>query len=163
MPGEPIEAVNQVTPLRKSVAFPFENCILSILDSHDKFGLWARKSKADKLKKHFLLDSEAFKGMDTLCGGDSTPIRRQAMIFFQGVAMALEIRTGARICSIVELDDEGLGRAVVYSGRLVLTAYGWRQGQFGFTSMDAVIEEGERFIAAGLEWLEKYPEIAGME
>ncbi|MDF2936295.1 MAG: hypothetical protein K0Q90_1668 [Paenibacillaceae bacterium] len=142
--------------------YPFINCVLSILDSNDKFGLWAQKPKEERLKKYFLLDSDAFKGIDTLCGSDSAPIRRQAAIFFQAVAMALEIRTGARIGSIVELDEEGLGRAVVYSGRLVLSVYGWRQGQFGFTSMDKAVEEGERFIAAGVEWLEKYPEIAQM-
>lgn len=159
MAGETVDA-GGAAPLRKANILPFTTCILSILDSHDKFGLWALKTKEDKLKKHFLLDSDAFKGADTLCGADSAPIRRQAAIFFQAVAMSLEIQTGSRICSIVELDDEGLGRAVIYCGRLVLAAHGWRQGQFGFTSMEAAVQEGERFIAAGLEWLQKYPDIS---
>lgn len=160
MAEERVVASNGSAQVRRGGGLPFATCILSILDSHDKFGLWARKSKEEKLSKYFLLDSSAFKGADTICGADSAPIRRQATLFFQAVAMSLEIRTGTRICSIVELDEEGLGRAVIYSGRLVLTAYGWRQGQFGFTSMDAAEQEGERFIAAGLEWLEKYPEMA---
>jgi probable nitrogen fixation protein len=155
----PEHSATQAGPISGKV-YPFVNCVLSILDSYDKFGLWAQKPKEARLQKYFLLDSDAFKGADTLCGADSAPIRRQAAIFFQAVAMALEIRTGARIGSIVEMDDEGLGRAVVYSGRLVLSVHGWRQGQFGFTSMDKAIEEGERFIAAGLDWLERYPDIA---
>lgn len=141
---------------------PFKTCILNILDSHDKYGLWARKSAEERLRKYFLLDSGAFKGAETVCGADSAPIRRQAAVFFQAVAMALEIRTGIRVCSIVELDEEGLGRAVIYSGRLVLTAYGWRQGQFGFLTMEDAEREGERFVAAGMEWLTKYPDMVRM-
>lgn len=162
MAEETVAASGSVFSIRKSNVPPFANCILNILDCYDKYGLWARKNKEERLDKYFLLDSAAFKGAGTLCGADSGPIRRQAVVFFQAVAMALEMRTGVRVCSIVELDDEGLGRAVVYSGRLVLSSYGWRQGQFGFTSLDDAVLEGERFVALGLEWLEKYPDMARM-
>ncbi|MDF2926225.1 MAG: hypothetical protein K0R57_5139 [Paenibacillaceae bacterium] len=160
MADEIVGTAGNVAPFRKQTPLPFEKCILAIMDAHDRFGLMAHKSKEDKLKRHFLLTDDAFKGADTLCGADSAPIRRQATIFFQAVAMALDMRSGIGICSIVELDEEGFGRAIVYSGRLVLIAHGWRQGQFGFTSLEEACREGERYIAAGQEWLEKYPDMA---
>lgn len=162
MPEEIAGISGQVPPYRKQNPLSFEKCILSIMDAHDRFGLLAWKSKDVKLNRHFLLTDEAFKGADTLCGADSAPIRRQATIFFQAVAMALDMRTGIGVCSIVELDEEGFGRAIIYSGRLVLVAHGWRQGQFGFTSMEDACREGERFIAAGQEWLDRYPDMARM-
>lgn len=154
-----------VTPFRKRNPLPFENCICSILDAHDRFGLLARKTKEEKLKRNFLLDpeSESVKGTSAPCGIDAGPVRRQAEIFFKAVAMSVDMRSGIPVCSIVEMDDEGFGRAVVYSGRLVLAAQAWRQGQFGFTKMEDVCREGERLIAAGLEWLEKYPDMARMD
>lgn len=152
-----------VTPFRKRNPLPFEKCVLSILDAFDKFGLMSNKPKDVKLKKHFLLDPEAPQGNGTLCGNDFGAIRRQAEIYFRAVAMAIDMRTGVPVCSIVEMDAEGFGRAVVYSGRLVLATQAWRQGQFGFTGMEDVEREGERLIASGIQWLEKYPDMARSE
>jgi probable nitrogen fixation protein len=155
-------ASGSVTPFRKRNPLPFENCVSSILDAHDRFGLMARKSKEEKLRRHFLLEPDSVKGSGAPCGIDAGPVRRQAEVFFKAVAMALDMRSGVQVCSIVELDDEGFGRAVIYSGRLVLASLAWRQGQFGFTSMDDVCREGERLVASGLEWLEKAPGLVRM-
>lgn len=153
----------RITPLRRENPLSFEKCVLSILDAHDRYGLLGRKTKEEKLQKHFLLDREAKRGSGTLCGTDSAAVLRQAEVFFKAAAMAIDIRTGATTCSIVEMDAEGFGRAVIYSGRLVLASRAWRQGQFGFTAMEAAGEEAERIITAALEWLERYPEVARAE
>lgn len=149
---------DKVTPIRREV--PFERCIANLLDAYDKYGLNANRSREEKLKRLFLVDPSKLKGNSTLCEGESPAIKRQAIIFYQAVAMSLEIKSGSTVCSIVEWDDEGFGRAVVYSGRLVLAAQAWRQGQFGFTNMEDACREGEKLIASGLEWLEQYPAIA---
>jgi probable nitrogen fixation protein len=32
--------------------------------------------------------------------------------------------------------------------------------RFGFESLEKLEQEGEKLVAAGLEWIEKYPEVA---
>lgn len=138
-----------------------EACIYRIIDAHDRYGLLSRLNKEEKLKRAFLLRKEDSQGVGgTLCGVDVGPVRNQATIFFQALAMSLDLRTGTPVCSIVELDEEGFGRAVLYSGRLVLAAQAWRQGQFGFTSLEDACFEGERIISIGMEWVEKYRELS---
>lgn len=158
-------AAGNAAPARKRDPLSVEACICSILDAHDRFGLLARKSREEKLRRHFLLERgpEETKGGPALCGVDAGPVRRQAEIFFRAVAMSLDMRIGVPVCSIVELDAEGFGRVVVYSGRLVLASMAWRQGQFGFTRMEDACREGERLIAAGLGWAEKYPKMLRTE
>ncbi|WP_438446517.1 DUF269 domain-containing protein [Gorillibacterium sp. sgz5001074] len=156
-------AADKIMPFRRHNPLPFERCVLSILDAHDRYGLLGRKTKEEKLKKHFLLDKESVRGGSTLCGTDSASIRRQAEVFFKAVAMAIDMRTGVPTCSIVEMDAEGFGRAVVYSGRLVLAAQAWRQGQFGFSAMEDVEREASRLITGSIEWLERYPDMARAE
>jgi probable nitrogen fixation protein len=82
-------------------------------------------------------------------------------IFFQAVARTLEARTGIPCAPMLRMHHEGFGRVVVLAGRLVAVTKTLRDvHRFGFDSVEALIEAGERLVTAGTLLIHRFPEVA---
>ena len=59
------------------------------------------------------------------------------------------------------MHHEGFGRLVLIAGRLIVINKNLRDvHRFGFESMAKLAAEGEKQVAAGVEMVNKYPDVA---
>ena len=62
---------------------------------------------------------------------------------------------------MMKMHHEGFGRLVLTAGRLIVVNKQLRDvHRFGFESLEKLADEGEKLVAAGVEMITKYPELA---
>jgi probable nitrogen fixation protein len=65
------------------------------------------------------------------------------------------------VSPMMKMHHEGFGRMILTAGRLVVVNKQLRDvHRFGFDNMGKLASEGEKLIAAGVEMIQKYPEVA---
>ncbi|MEA5508196.1 NifX-associated nitrogen fixation protein [Crocosphaera sp. UHCC 0190] len=94
--------------------------------------------------------------------GDVDPTTKlRIMCFYRGVAACVEKETGQLCQVVVDVNHEGFGWALVWGGRLLITSRTLRDAhRFGFDSLEALKEQGEKLVTAGIELVQKFPEVA---
>jgi probable nitrogen fixation protein len=59
------------------------------------------------------------------------------------------------------MSHEGFGRMVLIGGRLIVVNKQLRDvHRFGFDNLGKLADEGEKYVKAGIEMIEKYQEVA---
>jgi probable nitrogen fixation protein len=82
-------------------------------------------------------------------------------LFYNAVGLTIERITDVMVCPLMKLHHEGFGRLVLTAGRLIVINKNLRDvHRFGFESLEKLEAEGEKLVVAGVEWIEKYPEVA---
>ena len=62
---------------------------------------------------------------------------------------------------MMKMHHEGFGRLVLIAGRLVVVNKQLRDvHRFGFESLERLAEEGDKFVAQGIDMIETYPDVA---
>ncbi len=65
------------------------------------------------------------------------------------------------VSPMMKMHHEGFGRLVLTAGRLVVLNKHMRDvHRFGFESLEKLVTEGEKIVSAGVEMIEKFPEVA---
>ncbi|MGB3513734.1 MAG: NifX-associated nitrogen fixation protein [Microcoleaceae cyanobacterium] len=81
-------------------------------------------------------------------------------LFFNAIATSIELETGQIMQVVVNINHEGFGWALVFSGRLLVVSRTLRDAhRFGFTSLEKLEDEGEKMSKAGIELVKKYKEV----
>jgi probable nitrogen fixation protein len=77
------------------------------------------------------------------------------------VGLSIERASGVMVTPMMKMHHEGFGRIVLIAGRLIVVNKQLRDvHRFGFPSMEKLAEEGEKLVAAGVDMINKYPEVA---
>ncbi|WP_052416711.1 DUF269 domain-containing protein [Paenibacillus sp. FSL R5-0912] len=130
-----------------------------LLDAGDFFGRSALLPPQEKIGKLFLASAEDKDQSEFNCAV-SPKVRQQVPLLFQAMAGVIDERTGLMIQSTAEINGEGFGRGLLYSGRVILVLKSLRAGfPFPFTSTEKTIRYGVECIEEGLAFLEKYNEM----
>lgn len=146
----------------KDLAASVVRRLCHLLDSEDFFGRHAALSAQDKIARLFLATSEDKNQSDFNCAV-SPKVRLQVPMLFQAVAGVMEERSGALIQSSAEINGEGFGRALLYSGRVILVLKSLRAGfPFPFTSEDKAVRYAVACVEEGLSFMEKYNEMTAL-
>lgn len=133
--------------------------IVQIIDAYDTFNVYKNLTPQQKLERAFLLSNEERETLES-CGHIDEKYRAQITIFFQALALTIEKQIGNTVGSIVELNEEGFGQAVIYSGHLVLISMGLRgTQQFAFSDVIRIEKRGDKMIKSALDIVERFPEI----
>lgn len=133
-----------------------------VIHANDAMGLYRNLALAERLERVMLVTPEE-KREGEMCGVVDAKVKERISMFFQAVAFAIEQKSGKIVSSIVELNNEGIGRVILYSGRLILLNKSIRGTQkFAFTELEQVDKAGNRHVSEGLSWLEKYPAVANL-
>lgn len=136
--------------------------LCNLLDTEDYFGRFAALTPQDKIAKQFLASPADQQQSDFNCAV-STEVRRQVPLVFQAIAGVMEEKSGAMVQSTAEINGEGFGRGLLYSGRVILVLRSLRAGfPFPFTSEEKVILYGVECIEEGLTFLDKYKEVTAL-
>ena len=127
--------------------------------AQDSFGTWEKKSD-ELLLEPYVVDKEKRKSMPIVGDPDPETLWRLEL-FYNAVGMAIEKQTSVMVSPMMKMHHEGFGRMVLIAGRLIVVNKQLRDvHRFGFLSLSKLAEEGEKLVAAGVEMINKYPEVA---
>jgi probable nitrogen fixation protein len=127
--------------------------------AQDTHGTWDKKSDLDLLSP-YIVDKEARKQLPIM--GDPDPeILWRLELFYNAVGLSIERATGNMVTPMMKMSHEGFGRMILLAGRLIVVNKQLRDvHRFGFETLDKLAAEGEKLVAAGIEMIEKFPQVA---
>lgn len=133
--------------------------LIKLWRAQDSYGAWEGKSD-EKLLEPYVIDKEKRKEIPII--GDPDPeMLWRLELFYNAVGLAIERNTGSMVTPMMKMHHEGFGRMVLIAGRLIVVNKQLRDvHRFGFLTMEKLVEEGEKLVAAGVEMIRKFPEVA---
>lgn len=127
--------------------------------AQDAHGAWDGKSDLDLIEP-YILDKEKRRQIPIMGDADPETLWRLEL-FYNAVGLAIERATGIMVSPMMKMHHEGFGRMILTAGRLVVVNKHLRDvHRFGFDSLAKLAEEGEKLVAAGVEMIGKYPDVA---
>lgn len=138
---------------------PFIKELIKIWRAQDSHGAWDTKSDLELIAP-YIVDKEARRALPIIGDPDPETIWRLEL-FFNAIALSIEKRTGVMISPMLKMSHEGFGRMVLIGGRLIVVNKQLRDvHRFGFDTLEKLAEEGEKFVNAGVDMIEKFPAVA---
>jgi probable nitrogen fixation protein len=138
---------------------PFVKELIKIWRAQDSHGAWEGKTDLSLLEP-YILDKEARRALPIIGDPDPETIWRMEL-FFNAVALSIERITGVMISPMLKMSHEGFGRMVLIGGRLIVVNKQLRDvHRFGFDNLGKLAEEGDKYVNAGVEMIEKFRPVA---
>ncbi len=138
---------------------PFVKELIKVWRAQDTHGSWDSKADLDLLEP-YILDKEKRRALPIVGDPDPDTIWRLEL-FFNAIALAFERATGVMVSPMLKMHHEGFGRMVLIGGRLIVVNKQLRDvHRFGFDNLGKLAEEGDKYVKAGVEMIEKFPEVA---
>jgi probable nitrogen fixation protein len=133
--------------------------LIKVWRAQDTHGTWERKSDLSLLDP-YIVTKEQRREMPII--GDPDPeILWRLELFYNAVGLAIEGKTGCMVQPMMKMSHEGFGRMILTTGRLIVVNKHLRDvHRFGFESLEKLAAEGKKFVDAGVEMIEKFPEVA---
>lgn len=149
-------AVEQITNPMESV---FVKELVKQWRAQDSYGAWEGKSD-EMLLEPYVIDKEMRRTMPIIGDPDPETLWRLEL-FYNAVGLAIERETGNMVTPMMKMHHEGFGRMILSAGRLIVVNKQLRDvHRFGFLTLEKLAEEGEKLVKAGVEMIQKYPEVA---
>ena len=137
----------------------FLNEMIKQWRAQDLHGSWDAKSDYDLLEP-YILTREKRREIPIMSDPDPETLWRMEL-FYNAVGLAIERATGVMVSPLMKLHHEGFGRLVLTAGRLIVFNKHLRDvHRFGFESLERLESQGEEIVASGIDWIEKYPDVA---
>ncbi len=133
--------------------------LIKVWRAQDTHGTWEKKSDVSLLDP-YIVTKEQRREIPII--GDPDPeILWRLELFYNAVGLAIERRTGCMVQPMMKMSHEGFGRLILTTGRLIVVNKHLRDvHRFGFESLEKLAAEGTKFVDAGVEMIEKFPEVA---
>lgn len=127
--------------------------------AQDMHGAWDGKADLELIEP-YILDKEKRRQIPIMGDPDPETLWR-IELFYNAVGFAIERETGIMVSPMMKMHHEGFGRMILTAGRLVVISKHLRDThRFGFDSLEKLAAEGAKLVAAGVEMIRKYPEVA---
>lgn len=127
--------------------------------AQDAHGAWEGKSDAQLLAP-YIISKEQRREMPIIGDPDPETLWRLEL-FYNAVGMSIERATGVMVAPMMKMHHEGFGRMILTAGRLIVANKHLRDvHRFGFPTMEKLAEEGEKLVKAGVEMIDRFPEVA---
>lgn len=138
---------------------PFVKELIKIWRAQDTHGTWEGKADLDLLEP-YIVDKEKRRALPIVGDPDPETIWRLEL-FFNAVCLMVERATGVMISPMMKMSHEGFGRMVLIGGRLIVVNKQLRDvHRFGFDNLGKLAEEGDKYVKAGIDMIEKFPDVA---
>jgi probable nitrogen fixation protein len=133
--------------------------LIKVWRAQDTHGTWEKKSDVSLLDP-YIVTKEQRREMPII--GDPDPeILWRLELFYNAVGLAIERRTGCMVQPLMKMSHEGFGRMILTTGRLIVVNRHLRDvHRFGFETLEKLAAEGAKYVEAGVEMIEKFPEVA---
>ncbi len=138
---------------------PFVKELIKQWRAQDAHGAWEGKTDL-KLLSPYIVDKEGRKQIPLMGDPDPETIWRLEL-FYNAIGLCIERATGVMVTPMMKMHHEGFGRMILAAGRLIVVNKQLRDvHRFSFDSMQKLADEGQKFVDAGVEMIEKFPEVA---
>lgn len=138
---------------------PFVKELIKVWRAQDAHGAWDGKSNLQLLEP-YIVDKARRREIPIIGDPDPETLWRMEL-FFNAVGLAVERATGNMVTPMMKMSHEGFGRMILCAGRLIVVNKQLRDvHRFGFETLEKLAGEGEKYVAAGVEMIRKYPEVA---
>ena len=137
---------------------PFIKKLVLQIRGLDNYGVY--RNWADELIiKPFVVSKQ--KKREISVEGEIDPVTQGRIVaFYRAVAARIEEETGLLSQVVVDLNHEGFGWVLVFSGRLLLVVKTLRDAhRFGFESLEKLADEGENLVQKGIDLAKRFPEV----
>lgn len=133
--------------------------LIKVWRAQDTHGTWEKKSDVNLLDP-YVVTKEQRREIPII--GDPDPeILWRLELFYNAVGLAIERRTGCMVQPMMKMSHEGFGRMILTTGRLIVVNKHLRDvHRFGFETLEKLATEGAKLVDAGVEMIEKFPEVA---
>jgi probable nitrogen fixation protein len=129
--------------------------------AQDTHGAWDGKPDFELIAP-YIIDKAARREIPIIGDPDPETLWRLEL-FYNAVSLSIERETGHMVTPMMKMHHEGFGRMILAAGRLIVVNKQLRDvHRFGFDSLGKLAEEGEKFVATGVEMIRKYPEVAAL-
>lgn len=160
--AEPAEA-QAVIEAASPASMPMDNAFIIELvkqwRAQDTHGTWDGKSN-ETLLAPYLVTKEQRREIPIIGDPDPETLWRLEL-FYNAVGLAIERRTGIMVKPMMKMSHEGFGQLFLAAGRLIVVNRYLRDiHRFGFESLEKLAADGTKWVEAGVEMIEKFPEVA---
>jgi len=137
---------------------PFLQELVNQVRAVDTYGFYSTWS-TERILEPFIV-TKAQKKEISLEGGVDPKTLSRIQWFFKAIAAVIERETGRMVQVSIDLNEEGFGWALVFSGRLLVVNRSLRDAQrFGFVTLEKLAQEGDKLIERGIELAKTYPDV----
>ncbi|MGO9135724.1 MAG: NifX-associated nitrogen fixation protein [Methylovirgula sp.] len=127
--------------------------------AQDMHGAWDGKTDLDLLEP-YIVDKKKRKEIPLVGDPDPETIWRLEL-FYNAVGLSIEKQTGCMVTPMMKMSHEGFGRLVLMAGRLIVVNKMLRDvHRYGYDSMEKLADEGEKAVAAGVDMITKFGDVA---
>ncbi|MGB3650611.1 MAG: NifX-associated nitrogen fixation protein [Rivularia sp. (in: cyanobacteria)] len=149
------------TATSEALSSPFVKALVQQIRGFDTYGTY-KKWSDDLLLKPYVVSKQ--KKREISVEGDLDPMTISRInAFYRAIAIRIEQETGLLSQVVADLNHEGFGWVLVFSGRLLLVKKTLRDvHRFGFNSLDKLAEEGENLVQKGIELAQRFPEVGNV-
>lgn len=146
-----------------AAASPLDNAFIIELvkqwRAQDTHGTWDGKSN-ETLLAPYIITKEQRREIPIIGDPDPETLWRLEL-FYNAVGLAIERRTGIMVKPMMKMSHEGFGQLFLAAGRLIVVNRYLRDiHRFGFESLEKLAADGTKWVEAGVEMIEKFPEVA---
>ncbi len=125
------------------------------LDTYGTYKKWSD----DLLLKPYVVSKQQKREVSVEGDVDTRTISR-INAFYRAIAIRIEQETGLLSQVVADLNHEGFGWVLVFSGRLLLVKKTMRDvHRFGFNSLEKLAEEGDILVQKGIELAQRFREV----
>ena len=154
-------ALNGVAPAVSAETSLFLQAIVQQIRANDTFGTY-RNWNDDLLLKPYVIPKKERREI-TLEGAVDMATTSRMLAFYRAIAARIEIETGQLAQVVLDINTEGFGWAIIFSGRLILVLKTIRDAhRFGFDTMEKFNAEGEKLIQKGVELAKAHAEVCDL-
>jgi len=148
-----------VTDPTAAMQSPFLKELVKQWRAQDTHGAWEGKTDLDLLDPYILTKEK--RSEIPLLGDPDPETLWRLELFYNAIGLAVERVTGVMVGPMMKMHHEGFGRMVLIAGRLIVVNKNLRDvHRFGFPSLEALVAEGEKQVAAAVEMIGKFPDVA---
>jgi len=140
---------------------PFLQAIAQQIRANDVFGTY-RNWGDDLLLKPYVIPKKERREISLEGSVDIATLSR-ILSFYRAIAVRIEMQTGQLAQVVLDINSEGFGWALIFSGRLILVSKTLRDAhRFGFDNFEKLNAEGEKLIEKGIALAQAHPEICDL-
>ncbi|MDY6991516.1 MAG: NifX-associated nitrogen fixation protein [Pseudomonadota bacterium] len=149
-------AIAEQDPLLESA---FVQELVKQIRALDTYGTYESYS-APRLLDPFILTSERKRQLPIL-GNLDAQTRNRIQVYYNSLAALIEQHTQLMAAPVITLSEEGFGRALIISGKLVVLDRNLRDAhRFGFKSLAKLQTEADKAISKAVELIQQYRQVA---
>jgi probable nitrogen fixation protein len=151
----PSEQANTSVTIDQSLIL---RAILQQIHASDIYGTY-RTWDDELLLRPYILSKKERQAISV--DGDVSPMTmNRVVMFYRAIASCIEQETGYLSQVVIDINQEGFGWVLVFSGRLILVSKTLRDvHRFGFKSFEKLAEEGQRLIQKGIILAQEYADV----